>query len=61
MNLIHCTSSCVYQDDGFCKLDNAAEAIKQINAGSGCLHFVDKNSEYNTNPSALMKSPHKPL
>lgn len=45
MSLIHCTCSCIYQNDGYCRLEKAAEITSGPNE-SGCLHFkaADKSS-----------------
>jgi hypothetical protein len=50
VSLIHCTSDCQYQNDGYCRLETAAE----ISAGpnySDCLHFKAKEPR----PDSLAK------
>ncbi len=38
MSLIQCACNCLYQKDGYCKLEKAAE-ITDIHNEAGCLHF----------------------
>ena len=38
MSLIQCTSDCLYQKDGYCRLEKAAE-ITTSEKSAGCLHF----------------------
>ena len=44
MSLIHCSSNCLYQHDGYCELDKAAE-ITNCEKTGGCLHFVPPKSK----------------
>lgn len=56
MSLIQCTCDCLYQKDGYCKLDKAAEVTNQTNS-KGCLHYIAKKSsktENNKNHSPQM-------
>ena len=48
MNFIQCNSSCVYQDEGYCKLEKAAEITNQAdNHEKGCLHYIKKENKSN--------------
>ena len=38
MSLIQCTSDCLYEKDGYCRLEKAAEITASEKSG-GCLHF----------------------
>jgi hypothetical protein len=38
VSLIHCTSSCIYQEEGYCKLEQAAE-ISGSARKDQCLHY----------------------
>lgn len=38
MSLIQCSCDCLYQKDGYCKLEKAAE-ITDCENPTGCLHF----------------------
>ena len=38
VSLIQCTSDCLYQKDGYCRLEKAAE-ITTSEKSAGCLHF----------------------
>ena len=42
MSLIACTNTCVYQEDGVCRLEQAASG-GEMSAGSGCVHFVKRD------------------
>jgi hypothetical protein len=47
MNLIQCNCSCIYQDEGYCKLEKAAEITNQaVNYNNGCLHFIKKENKF---------------
>jgi GMP synthase PP-ATPase subunit len=60
MNFIQCNSSCVYQDEGYCKLEKAAEITNQAeNYNKGCLHYVEKENKYNSKISS--EQPRMPL
>jgi hypothetical protein len=60
MNLIQCNCSCIYQDEGYCKLEKAAEITNQSsNYDNGCLHFVEKKNKYNG--SSNSEQPNMPL
>jgi hypothetical protein len=39
MSLIHCSCDCLYQHEGYCELEKAAEITNYTN-NNGCLHFV---------------------
>lgn len=39
MSLIHCTCDCLYQKEGYCVLEKAAEITNYKEEG-GCLHYV---------------------
>lgn len=41
MSLIKCACNCLYQEDGYCNLERAAE-ITDCDSPSGCLHFRPK-------------------
>ncbi|MEG2378347.1 MAG: hypothetical protein RSC43_08345 [Clostridia bacterium] len=41
MSFIACTSSCVYQHDGCCNLEQAASG--GVTSDTGCIHYVPKN------------------
>lgn len=38
MSLIKCACDCLYQEDGYCNLERAAE-ITDCENSNGCLHF----------------------
>jgi hypothetical protein len=42
VSLINCSSDCIYQSEGICTLDKAAE-ITNKTADKGCLHYVSKS------------------
>lgn len=42
MSLIHCTSNCLYQQDGYCSLEKASQVSNSSNQ-EGCLHFIGQN------------------
>jgi hypothetical protein len=59
MNLIQCNCRCIYQDEGYCKLEKAAEITNQAeNYNNGCLHFIKKNIN---NGKPNLEQPHMPL
>jgi len=41
MSLITCTDACVYQEEGYCRLEQAASS-GQMSVSAGCVHFVGK-------------------
>lgn len=41
MNLINCSSDCIYQKDGECSLNRAVSGGKNIK--NGCTYYVQKN------------------
>ena len=43
MSLIHCSCDCLYQHEGYCELEKAAEITNYVKA-DGCLHFVPSKS-----------------
>lgn len=43
MSFIHCSCDCLYQRDGYCGLEKAAEITSDSKDG-GCLHFVPSKS-----------------
>lgn len=47
--MIPCTSECVYQSEGLCRLDSAA-AAGLPDLGGACVHFI---------PAARLGSPHR--
>jgi hypothetical protein len=49
MSLIQCSSACIYQDEGYCKLDQAAE-ISSDPADDKCTHFKPKEMKMNSEP-----------
>jgi hypothetical protein len=49
MSLIHCTSDCAYQNEGYCRLDKAAEISSGPN-NTDCLHFKAKDKQRNDTP-----------
>lgn len=42
MSLIGCTSDCVYQQDGYCNLEQAASGGQS--SENGCIHYVQKRT-----------------
>lgn len=53
MNLITCTSNCIYQISGVCSLDRAA-AHGVLSKEAGCIHYVPKRD--NNSVQILKKS-----
>lgn len=48
MNIICCTSDCVYQTEGYCTLEHAASGGERDE--NGCLYYVQKcNSKFKNN------------
>ena len=43
MSLIACTNACVYQEEGVCRLEQAASG-GQLSVGIGCIHYVERSS-----------------
>lgn len=41
MSLIHCTSDCLYQQEGYCGLEEASH-VTNATGTIGCLYFVGK-------------------
>gem|GEM_PF-3130090 len=48
MSLIACTSNCIYQQDGCCRLERAASVGMLSEAQNGCVHYImdQKNSAF---------------
>jgi hypothetical protein len=41
MSLIQCTSNCLYQEEGYCNLETAAQITSASNS-KGCHHYRTK-------------------
>lgn len=57
MSLIHCTCGCVYQKDGYCKLEKAAEITAGLNNEENCLHFKARDVQHGSGEETGGKSP----
>jgi len=42
MSIIPCTESCVYQQDGNCRLERAASCGTSEISGTQCVHYIEK-------------------
>lgn len=42
MSLIPCTGDCVYQKDGYCRLERAASLGKPESLSDKCVHFIKR-------------------
>ena len=49
MSFIHCTNDCVYQSEGCCKLEKAAEISGEPN-NTDCLHFKPNDKMKSATP-----------
>ena len=49
MTLIHCTDSCIYQSDGYCRLEKA-ENITGSGKNTDCPHFRPRDNNQDVIP-----------
>lgn len=54
MSLIPCTNKCVYQDQGYCMLDNVTQ-LSQIPT-NGCAYFQSTEQPIEKNPTEELQS-----
>ena len=47
MSLITCTDDCVYQEEGYCRLEQAASG-GQMSTAAGCVHYVGRGAHGGT-------------
>lgn len=69
MNMIHCTCSCIYQEDGYCRLNSAArvgglkdaDTSSQTKDGDGCLYVrPQRKKEGGPRPPQPTELPYTP-
>ena len=54
MSLIPCIESCVYQTDGYCRLERAVSLGKPELSLNHCVHFINKVKKENLDFSKTM-------
>lgn len=47
MTLIPCDCNCIYQNDGYCHLDEPSKVTNSI-TDKGCAYFIERNKKINS-------------